>query len=160
LANRNKKSKGTIWPIRVLFRYALFQIPGLAGIIFILILIRRWVDLPPWFFWGVVAIWLAKDVILFPLVWRAYDRDRLKESHSLVGTEGTVEKQLAPSGYIRIHGELWRAQVVEHGSLIQKGQTVKVQGIRGLTLLVRPEGQEKTETHYKKEYSHEKGDNG
>jgi membrane protein implicated in regulation of membrane protease activity len=126
------------WPVQVVMRYALFQIPGLVLLILILILVRRWVDFPPWFFWGPVFIWIVKDAVLFPFVWRAYDWSRSKDVHSLVGTEGIVEERLAPSGYIRVHSELWQAEIIREGPPIEKGEVVRIQGIRGLTLLVQP----------------------
>ncbi|MGQ9646880.1 MAG: NfeD family protein [Thermodesulfobacteriota bacterium] len=121
---------------RVFVRYALFQIPALVQLILILILIRQWVNLPGWFFWGAIAVWLAKDVILFPFVWRAYDRDRFKELHSLVGIEGIVEERLAPTGYIRVHGELWQAETIGPETCIERGERVRIRGIKGLRLQV------------------------
>jgi len=123
---------------RVILRYALFQIPGFALLLFILLLIQRWFGLPTWFFYGALVLWIVKEIVLFPFVWRAYDRDRLKELHSLVGMEGIVEERLAPSGYIRVHGELWQAEIIREGPPIEKGEVVRIQGIRGLVLLVYP----------------------
>ena len=125
------------WPVQVVMRYALFQIPGLVLLILILILVRRWVDFPLWFFWGSVFIWIVKDAVLFPFVWRAYDWSRSRDVHSLVGTEGIVEERLAPSGCIRVHGELWQAEMIREGPPIEKGEGVRIQGIRGLVLLVQ-----------------------
>jgi len=125
------------WPVQVVMRYALFQIPGLVLLILILILVRRWVDFPLWFFWGSVFIWIVKDAVLFPFVWRAYDWSRSKGVHSLVGTEGIVEERLAPSGYIRVHGELWQAEMIREGPPIEKGEVVRIQGNRGFVLLVQ-----------------------
>jgi membrane protein implicated in regulation of membrane protease activity len=85
----------------------------------------------------IVVLWLAKDAILFPFVWRSYDRSR-PSVHSLVGTEGTVEERLAPAGYVRIRGELWQAERMGTDSPIEKGAIVRIEGIRGLTLLVVP----------------------
>ena len=126
------------WPVQVVIRYALFQIPGFVLLILILILFRRWVDFPPWFFWGSVFIWIVKDVVLFPFVWRAYDWSPSRGVHSLVGTEGIVEERLAPSGYIRVHGELWQAEMIREGPPIEKGEVARIQGIHGLLLLVHP----------------------
>ena len=124
------------WSGKVIVRYLLFQIPSYVLLILILILIRRWVNLHTWYLWGIIALWLVKDVILFPFVWRAYDRDRLRELQSLVGTEGIVEERLAPSGYIRVHGELWRAERRGNGLPVEKGEIVKIEKIEGLKLLV------------------------
>jgi len=132
--------KRPVWPVQVVMRYALFQIPGLFLLILILILVRRWVDFPLWFFWGSVLIWIVKDAVLFPFVWRAYDWSCSKDLHSLVGTEGTAEERLAPSGYIRVHGELWQSERIRQDRPIEKGEFVRVQGIRGLVLLVQSRG--------------------
>ena len=133
------------WSARVLLRYTLFQVPAVAGLILILMLVRRWVDMPAWFVWGLIVIWVAKDVIMFPFVWRGYDRDRIRDANSMIGVRGIAKDRLAPSGYIRVHGELWQAEVVGGGSPIDRGQGVRVRGLRGLTLLVQPDNEEKTE---------------
>jgi membrane protein implicated in regulation of membrane protease activity len=132
------------WPPSVLLRYALLQVPSLALLVLILISVRKWMDLPAWFVWGLVAFWVAKDVILFHFVWRAFDRDS-PGGHSIVCAQGIVEKPLAPLGYIRVRGELWQAERVGGGGPIDRGETVRVRGIRGLTLLVQPGNEESTE---------------
>jgi membrane protein implicated in regulation of membrane protease activity len=101
-----------------------------------LVLAKRWVDLPPWFIWGLIGLWIAKDIALFPLTWRAYDQDRERVVSSMLGAQGTAEERLNPSGYIRVGGELWKAEVVGDVRPIEKGEGVRVKGIRGLTLLV------------------------
>ena len=132
------------WSPSVLLRYALLQVPGLALVVLILILVRQWVDLPACFAWGFVAFWVGKDVLLFPFVWRAFDRGS-PGAHSIVGAQGIVEEPLAPSGYIRVRGELWQAEMVGDGPPIGRGEIVCVRGIRGLTLLVQPGNEESTE---------------
>ena len=122
---------------RTAIRYVAFQIPSWALLILILIGIDHWVDLPMWVMGAVVALWLAKDAVLFPFVWRSYDRSH-SSVHSLVGTEGVVEERLAPSGYVRVHGELWLAQIMGKGVPIEKGEIIRIDGMRGLTLLVVP----------------------
>lgn len=131
------------WPSMVILRYALLQVPSLALLVLILILVGQWMDLPAWFVWGFIAFWVAKDVILFPFVWRAFDWDSLG-GHSIVGAQGIVEEPLAPLGHIRVRGELWRAEMVGGGGQIGRGKTVQVRGIRGLTLLVQPDNDEST----------------
>jgi len=133
---------GRGWSARVVVRYALLQVPALALLVVLLIAVQRWVDLPAWFRWGLVALWVAKDVILFPFVWRAYDWDRSGDASSMVGAQGITEEQLAPSGYIRVRGELWKAEVMGDGLPIDRGEAVRVREIRGLTLLVQPDNEE------------------
>jgi membrane protein implicated in regulation of membrane protease activity len=130
--------KETGWTSRILVRYILLQIPGTALLVLILIQLSDWFDLPAWSVWGLVAISVAKDVILFPFVWRAYDWDRQGETHLMVGRRGIAKERLAPSGLIQIRGELWKAKVVGSSPPIEKGEAVRVEEIQGLTLLVRP----------------------
>jgi hypothetical protein len=73
------------WTVKILVRYILLQVPGTALLVFILIQLRNWFDLPVWSVWGLIAISVAKDVILFPFVWSAYDWDRQEEAHPMVG---------------------------------------------------------------------------
>ena len=51
---------------RILVRYALLQLPGLAPLVLILVFVQRWVDFPAWLFWSSIAIWVVKDAILYP----------------------------------------------------------------------------------------------
>jgi membrane protein implicated in regulation of membrane protease activity len=124
------------WSRRTILKYALYQAPSYGLLILIFFLVNRWMSLPAWFIWGGVAVWVAKDVILFPFVWRAYDRDRSKDVHPLINRQGIVERRLDPSGYVWIHGELWRAEKAEGGPPIEQGETVVVRGNHGLVLLV------------------------
>lgn len=133
------------WTARIMVRYALLQMPAVALLVVTLFVLRRWVDLPAWFVWGLVALWVAKDVILFPFVWRAYDQKRPGETNSMVGARGIAEDRLAPSGYIRVYGELWQGEVMGGGPPIDKGEGVRVRGIRKLPLLVQPDDEENAE---------------
>ena len=71
------------WSARLVWRYALLQIPALGLIVLALIVIQQWVALPAWFTWGLIIIWVIKDVALFPLTWRAYDWDHAGEANSI-----------------------------------------------------------------------------
>ena len=62
---------------------------------------------------AIIGAWLAKDIIMFPYVWRAHDINRPGISRSMIGECGIVKKRLDPSGYIQIGGELWRAESLE-----------------------------------------------
>ena len=139
---REPQSYKPRWTPKILLRYALLQLPSQALVVLALVVVRRWVDLPPWFFWICIACWVLKDVILFPFVWRAYDWDRTANAHSMVGLRGTAAEQLAPAGYVRVRGELWRAEAVGDRRPIQAGEAVTVRGSRGLTLLVAAERDE------------------
>jgi membrane protein implicated in regulation of membrane protease activity len=127
--------------LRILVRYALFQLPALVLLVLILILVRRWVDLPTWFEWGLIGAWVVKDAVLFPFVWPSYARGQMEDVNSIAGERGIAEERLAPAGYVCVHGELWQAEVMGGGYAIDRGEGVRVQAIRGLTLLVQPDNE-------------------
>ncbi len=122
----------------IYLRYVLLNIPELAAVVLILIIIEHWAVLPVWLFWGIIGLWIVKDVLLFPFVWRAYDWNRFEPSALMIGAVGIVKQRLAPSGYVRIHGELWRAEKLGQGPPIEAGQIVRVQKMEGLTVFVVP----------------------
>lgn len=122
---------------RIALRYALYQIPDIGIFALILFLLHQWVGLSLWLSIGIVALWMVKYVLVFTLVWPAYDRPRPGDVKSLIGTEGIAEERLNPSGYIRVHGELWRAEVIGKTIPIEKGQRVLIERASGFTLLVK-----------------------
>jgi membrane protein implicated in regulation of membrane protease activity len=123
-------------PRPIYLRYILLNIPGLAAVILILIIIQYWVVLPVWLFWCVIGFWVIKDAVLFPFVWRAYDWERPGLNRSMIAERGIAKERLAPSGYVQIHGELWKAEKIGDGSPIEMGQPVTIIKMEGLTLFV------------------------
>lgn len=89
--------------------------------------------IPQWVFWGIVILWVIKDVVLFRYTWCAYDWEH---QPPLIGTTGITVDRLAPSGYVRVGGELWRAEVAKGESPIEKGMMVRVRDVKGLALIV------------------------
>jgi membrane protein implicated in regulation of membrane protease activity len=130
------------WSSRIVVRYVLLQIPALVVLILMLALVQRWVSLPAWFIWGLITLWIAKDVILFFFTWHAYDPTHKGPANSMIDQRGIAENRLAPSGYIQVRGELWQAEVMENSLPIEKGQRVRIYGNRGLTLLVHRDNKE------------------
>jgi len=125
------------WSAKVVLRYALIQVPFTALVIVVLIWLRKWVDLPIWFIFGLVAFLVIKDIVLFPFVWRAYDPDSPALTNTMEGARGIAINDLHPSGYVEIGAERWQAEVIEGSPPVRRGQRVRVHGIRGLTLLVQ-----------------------
>jgi membrane protein implicated in regulation of membrane protease activity len=119
-------------------RYILLNIPELAAVVLILVIIEHWAALPVWLFWSIIGFWIVKDALLFPFIWRAYDWNRSEQSGSLIGAQGIAKQRLIPSGYVQIHGELWRAERFGEGPPIEAGQTVRVEKMEGLTVFVAP----------------------
>ncbi|MDB9822640.1 NfeD family protein [Deltaproteobacteria bacterium] len=123
---------------RLIIRYSLLQLPGIALLIVLLFFVRRWLDIPLWLMWLIPLAWVIKDIILFPFVWRAYDWDQKDGGHSIIGMHGIVSDRLDPTGYIMVRGESWKAESMGKVKTIEKGQKVRVYGINGLTLNVKP----------------------
>ena len=122
----------------IVLRYALYQIPDMAILVLILFVLHQWVDLSIWLYIGLVSLWMVKYVLVFSFVWPAYDKPRPGDVKVLIGTEGVAEGRLDPTGYIRVHGELWRAEVIGKTISIEEGQKVLIERVCGLTLLVKP----------------------
>ena len=119
-----------------LLKYAVLQLPGLGLIVIILVVLRRWVELPLSWLLGSVALWLLKDILLYPLVWRAYDPQSSSPHSSMLGRQGLSKARLEPAGYVEVSGELWRAEIAQGSAPIAEGDRVRVVDAQGLTLIV------------------------
>jgi len=126
--------------IRVLGRYALLQLPGILMLSLLLLLLYTTGAISGEFLWLILLIWIVKDIVLYPFVWRAYDPDHRLSKHSLVGLKAIVNERLAPLGYVNVEGELWRAKAVENSPAIEAGEIVEICKVEGITLLVKCEG--------------------
>lgn len=131
-----------MWSGRTLLKYSLIQLPAIAVVLLLIILVRQWIDIPSWLAWSLIVFWVAKDVVLYPFVWRAYEWGSQKDANPMNGLSGTARDRLDPSGFIFVRGELWKARAIEGDAVIEKGEAVCVKGIRGLTLLVEKENEE------------------
>jgi len=129
-----------IWSAAVLGKYWLLQLPEAALVVVILLSLQHWFGIPTWVVWSLVALWVAKDAALYPLVWRSFDPGYPATQHSLDGERGVATERLDPSGYIRVRGELWRAELARGARPVDKDETVEVQSMRGLTVIVVPVG--------------------
>jgi membrane protein implicated in regulation of membrane protease activity len=133
------------WPSRIIGQYALLQTPALVLLILLLALVQRWVNLPALFIWGLIALWVAKDIILFFFTWRAYDSSHKGPANAMIGRQGIAQNRLAPSGYIHVRGELWQAEIEENSLPVEKGKRIRIYGNRGLTLLMHGDNKEDNE---------------
>ena len=118
------------------WRYTAFQIPGwliaAGGGVFL----YRTMDVPVWVASGVLVVWVIKDYALYPLLRRAYELDERRPIERLIGEQGTASDELAPTGYIRVRGELWRARFTDDRQRLEAGSLVEVIAIEGTTLVV------------------------
>ncbi len=127
------------WSIRVVLRYLLFQIPGWILTTMIVLLADYWLDLASWTAAALILLWIAKDIVLFPFVWRAYDQSPSRVVYGMVGERAVVIERLSPAGYVRVHGERWRAEAKSEAAPVEAGRKVRIVEVRGLTLVVEPE---------------------
>lgn len=109
----------------------------MALLILILVLLKDRLQLPSWAAWSIVAIWVTKDALLYPLVWRSYDVAYPVTAHSMEGEYGVATERIDPTGYVRVRGELWRAELMNGVPPIDKGERVLVETRRDFILLVR-----------------------
>ncbi|MBN1831296.1 MAG: hypothetical protein JW896_04225 [Deltaproteobacteria bacterium] len=126
------------WSTPILVKYTLLQLPGLAVLVIIMLFVLRWFELPSSLLWCSVFLWVAKDVILYPFVWRAYDQHYKEDADAMIGACCITKERMAPSGYVLVRGELWKAVLTSGSRFVEKGERVRVQETRGLTLVVRP----------------------
>jgi membrane-bound ClpP family serine protease len=126
------------WTFRIIVRYVILQLAGLLAVALILYVINIFIEIEQWISIGIIIVWVIKDIILFPLVWRSYDWDRNKSEDSMIGAEGVATEPIAPTGYIMVRGELWKAQNMKKDKTIERGQKVLVHDVNGLLLYVKP----------------------
>jgi membrane-bound serine protease (ClpP class) len=89
--------------------------------------------------WGLVSFVVCLVLFLGELLfWNRTMRSRRKVvgAQALIGAEGEVLRPCRPVGQVRIGGEIWEARCDEGAD---SGETVRVVGLRGLTLLVERE---------------------
>jgi membrane-bound serine protease (ClpP class) len=89
--------------------------------------------------WGLVLVSAAAVVELAESwFWIRFSRRwRIRAgAETLIGLTALVVSECRPRGQVRVHGELWRASCAAGAGV---GETVRVVGRDGLTLLVAPE---------------------
>ena len=85
----------------------------------------------PWSYVGAVVC--AGLGVLEILYWqRRMQRQKVRTGvENLIGATGTATGPLAPSGQVRVLGELWEARSAES---VPSGATIRVLAVRGLEL--------------------------
>ena len=120
-ANMDKKTDKP--PLRVLIKYFLLQLPGQAVFILIFVFVRQWLEAPAYLMWGLLGLWVGKDIFLFPFLWRFYDPEQYPDRFRMVGRKGFTLTRLDPDGYVQVQGERWQAGVYEAHASIEKDET-------------------------------------
>jgi membrane-bound serine protease (ClpP class) len=89
--------------------------------------------------WGLVLVAASAVVeVAETYFWIRFSRRRRIQAgaETLIGALAVVASVCRPAGQVRVQGELWRARC-EAGA--DPGETVRIVGREGLTLLVEPE---------------------
>ena len=113
-------------------RYLLLQIPGWLAVTAALAVLHWFTAWPLWIVPAGLAIFVAKDLAMY----RVYRHTLRPPRPALVGARGRAIDRLAPTGYVRIEGELWRAETT--GPPIPQGTEIIVRATQGLTVTVDP----------------------
>jgi membrane-bound ClpP family serine protease len=125
---------------RVFARYLAAEVPSwiVLGVV-LAVLVRTW-DLG----WPVAALvfalWVLKDLALFPVLRIAYEPGGGSGgAENLLGALASVSVALDPEGWVRIGAERWRARVAREHAPVAVGAAVRVVAVEGLLLRVEPE---------------------
>lgn len=121
---------------KVILKYVFIHLAELALVVCALIVISQFISINKWITIIIISIWILKDIIIYFKVWRSYafyDNNPIRE---LIGLETTVINGLNPAGYVRVKGELWKAEIRNPMYPSKKGDKTRVVDIRGMTLIV------------------------
>jgi membrane protein implicated in regulation of membrane protease activity len=122
--------------VKTFARYTLIQIPGWVGAGLILYGAHKWFGVAGWIAIAIFAGFVAKDFVLYRFVKHAYEARWTPGPVELIGQRGTAVEPVAPSGYVRVRGELWKAEVARGAGPVPADAPIRVQAVRGDTLLV------------------------
>lgn len=119
------------------WRYWLLQIPGWVVLSALVAAAMEWFHLPFIAGLAVFFIWLVKDLVLYPVL-KAYYVPRRKDIHDgILGEKAVAQESLEPTGYVKLRGELWMAEVTGPHPLVAAGESVVVESVDGLKLKVK-----------------------
>jgi membrane-bound ClpP family serine protease len=124
---------------RVFARYLAFEAPSWVLLAVALAVLARVWDLSISVAAFVLALWVVKDLALFPILRIAYEPGGGSGgAENLIGSQGIVSADLDPEGWVRIGAERWRARVSRGHGPVPAGAAVRVTSIEGLLLRVEP----------------------
>lgn len=126
-----------MWSSRVLLKYWGIQAAGWIVVFFVAWVLADRFAWPRWTVWTICAIWVAKDAVLYPFVWRSYASYAANtHAYPRPGTCGVALRRLNPTGIVRVEGEIWNAGIAPDSRMIEDGERIRVTGRDGMTLLV------------------------
>lgn len=120
----------------VVVRYVAFQLPELAIVVCVLALAHEWGGLSRSTAGLIFALWVVKDIVMFPITRAAYAPGDGRSSREILGAVGVAPDGLEEDAYVRIGPELWRARRAPGCHPIAPGQSIRVVALEGLTVFV------------------------
>ena len=120
-------------------RYFLLQVPGWVLAVILLAALHHWFAFPVWAALLAMALFVIKDIALYPYLRKAYETHSPSGAERLIGQVGVVTRALEPEGYVQLGGDLWQARVDAQPESVPVGSRVRVAGAEGLVLIVSPE---------------------
>ena len=129
------KSKSPLWyTVQTILGWMLEE--SILVVVVLWLLPRFNVNLPLWVL-GILMVALAVySSVMYRIGKLTFLMKPKVAAEAIIGNEGKVTKRLAPEGYVKVQGVLWKATCSE--SELEVGDEVLVVGIEGLRLLVRP----------------------
>jgi membrane-bound ClpP family serine protease len=124
--------------VKPLTRYIVLQALSWALVMLaVLLLLLRWGWITTTAAGVVIVLWLAKDVLLYPLYLPALAAESAVSpgAEAMVGRLGTCRTEVNGRGMIEVQGERWLARSVD-GIRIAPGLRVQVVGHDGMILQV------------------------
>ena len=97
----------------------------------VLLALRQAFGLPTWVVMLAFAVYVGKDLALYPVMRGVFQPPAPAIP---IGERARAVDRLAPSGLVRVHGELWKARA--RGGEVAAGAEVIVREAEGLTLIV------------------------
>ncbi len=92
------------------------------------------IELPLWVLVLAMSLWLVFSIWLFTFTTFFLKKQKSQGPPSMIGMKGKAAGSLAPSGMVRIKGELWSAQAVDGN--ITAGEEIRVVGQDRMNLQV------------------------
>jgi len=131
------KTKPPIWyTVQAILGWMLEEAILVAVVLWLLPLFN--INIP---LWGLAILMVALAVYSY-VMYRVGSPTFLMKpkvaAETIIGDDGKVTKRLAPEGYVKVQGVLWKATCVE--SELEVGDDVVVVDINGLRLIVSPKG--------------------
>lgn len=119
-----------------LSRYILVQIPGWFAISLLLVwcVALQWLSISVAI--SLMAIWIIKDALLYPLCRIAFQTGPPTGAKALVGKKAEVVTTLSPDGQVKIDGERWQATSAD-GETINAGQLIRIIDSDEMKLIVK-----------------------